>query len=134
MKKKNLFDLLALKETINSNKYIQKLKPLKEEKIKIIKILEQLNALKENKNLNKDLSGWELKSASNIEKKIFDQISLAQNRVRNLETEISYLEKKFLDHNIRKKRSLEKSEFINRTVYLENEKKEDEELQALRKA
>ena len=134
MKKKNLFELLALKETVSSNKYIQKLKPLKEEKIKIINILEQLNALKENKNLNKDLSGWELKSASNIEKKIFDQISLAETRIRNLETEINYLEKKFLDHKIRKKRSLEKSEFINRTVYLENEKKEDEELQALRKA
>ena len=134
MKKKNLFDLLALKETINSNKYIQKLKPLKEEKIKIIKILEQLNALKENKSLNKDLSGWELKSASNIEKKIFDQISLAENRIGNLETEINYLEKKFLDHEIRKKRSLEKSELINKTAYLENEKKEDEELQALRKA
>ena len=134
MKKKNLFDLLALKETVSSNKYIQKLKPLKEEKIKIIKILEQLNALKENKNLNKDLSGWELKSASNIEKKIFDQISLAETRIRNLETEINYLEKKFLDHEIRKKRSLEKSAFINKTSYLENEKKEDEELQALRKA
>ena len=134
MKKKNLFELLALKETVSSNKYIQKLKPLKEEKIKIINILEQLNALKENKNLNKDLSGWELKSASNIEKKIFDQISLAQNRIGNLETEINYLEKKFLDHEIRKKRSLEKSAFINKTSYLENEKKEDEELQALRKA
>ena len=134
MKKKNLFELLALKETVSSNKYIQKLKPLKEEKIKIINILEQLNALKENKNLNKDLSGWELKSASNIEKKIFDQISLAKTRIGNLETEINYLEKKFLDHEIRKKRSLEKSAFINKTTYLENEKKEDEELQALRKA
>ena len=134
MKKKNLFDLLALRETVTSNKYIQKLKPLKEEKIKIIKILEQLNALKENKNLNKDLSGWELKSASNIEKKIFDQISLAKTRIRNLETEINYLEKKFLDHEIRKKRSLEKSSLINKTAYLENEKKKDEELQALRKA
>ena len=134
MKKKNLFDLLALRETVTSNKYIQKLKPLKEEKIKIIKILEQLNALKENKNLNKDLSGWELKSASNIEKKIFDQISLAQTRIGNLETEINYLEKKFLDHEIRKKRSIEKSAFINKTTYLENEKKDDEELQALRKA
>ena len=134
MKKKNLFELLALKETISSNKYIQKLKLLKEEKTKIISILEQLNALKENKNLNRDLSGWELKSASNIEKKIFDQISLAETRIRNLETEINYLEKKFLDHEIRKKRSLEKSAFINKTSYLENEKKEDEELQALRKA
>ena len=134
MKKKNLFDLLALKETVSSNKYIQQLKPLKEEKIKIIRILEQLNALKENKNSNKDLSGWELKSASNIQKKIFDQISLAQSRIDNLNTEIDYLEKKFLDHEIRKKRSIDKSELINKTLVLEKEKKADEELQSLRKA
>jgi hypothetical protein len=134
MKKKNLFDLLALKETVSSNKYIQQLKPLKEEKVKIIRILEQLNALKENKNSNNDLSGWELKSASNIQKKIFDQISLAQARIENLNTEIFYLEKKFLDHEIRKKRSLDKSVLINRTSLLEKEKKSDEELQNLRKA
>ena len=134
MKKKNLFDLLALRETISSNKYIQKLKPLKEEKLKIIKILEQLNVLKDDKNLNKDLSGWELKSVSNIQKKIFDQISLAQIRIKNLNIEINFLEKKFLDHEIRKNRSLDKSVLINRTSLLENEKKADDELQNLRKA
>ena len=134
MKKKNLFDLLALKETVSSNKYIQQLKPLKEEKVKIIRILEQLNALKKNKNSNNDLSGWELKSASNIQKKIFDQISLAQTRIDNINTEINYLEKKFLDHEIRKKRSIDKSELINKTSLLENEKIADEELQNLRKA
>jgi hypothetical protein len=134
MKKKNLFDLLALKETVSSNKYIQQLKPLKEEKVKIIRILEQLNALKENKNSNNDLSGWELKSASNIQKKIFEQISLAQARIENLNTEIFYLEKKFLDHEIRKKRSLDKSVLINKTSLFEKEKKADEELQNLRKA
>ena len=48
MKKKNLFDILALKETVNSNKYLQKLTPLKEEKIKVLKILDQLTELKEN--------------------------------------------------------------------------------------
>ena len=134
MKKKNLFDLLALRETISSNKYIQKLKPLKEEKLKIIKILEQLNVLKDDKNLNKDLSGWELKSVSNIQKKIFDQISLAQIRIKNLNIEINFLEKKFLDHEIRKKRSLDKSVLIKKISLLENEKKADEELQNLRKA
>ena len=134
MKKKNLFDLLALKETVSSNKYIQQLKPLKEEKVKIIRILEQLNALKENKNSNNDLSGWELKSASNIQKKIFDQISLAQTRIQDLNTEIIYLEKRFLDHEIRKKRSIDKSVLINKTSLFEKEKKADEELQNLRKA
>ena len=134
MKKKNLFDLLALKETVASNKYVQQLKPLKDEKIKIIRILEQLNALKENKNSRNNLSGWELKSVSNIQKKIFDQISLAQTRIDNINTEINYLEKKFLDHEIRKKRSIDKSELINKTSLLENEKIADEELQNLRKA
>ena len=38
MKKKNLFDLLALKETISANKYIQKIKPLQDEKLKISNI------------------------------------------------------------------------------------------------
>tara|TARA_A100001011_G_scaffold383295_1_gene454302 strand:+ start:1345 stop:1749 length:405 start_codon:yes stop_codon:yes gene_type:complete len=134
MKKKNLFDLLALRETVSSNKYIQKLKPLKEERLKIMKILDQLNVLKENKNSNKDLSGWQLKSASNIQKKIFDQISLAQTRIKNLNIEINFLEKKFLDHEIRKKRSLDKSALINKSSLLENEKKADDELQNLRKA
>ena len=48
MNKKNLFDLLALKEKISSSKYIQKLRPLNDEKLKIMNILEQLNVLKEN--------------------------------------------------------------------------------------
>ena len=134
MKKRNLFDLLALRETVTSNKYIQKLKPLKEEKLKIIKILEKLSVLKENKNTNKDLSAWELKSVSNIQKKIFDQISLAQTRIKNLNIEINYLEKKFFEHKIRKNRSIDKSALINKTSLLENEKKADEELQNLRKA
>ena len=69
MKKKNLFDLLALKEKVNSNKYLQKLTPLKEEKIKVLKILDQLTELKENKNSKKSLSAWELKSFSNIQEK-----------------------------------------------------------------
>ena len=34
MKKKNLFDLLALKEKVSSNKYLQKLKPLQGRKNK----------------------------------------------------------------------------------------------------
>ena len=71
MNKKNLFDLLALKEKISSSKYIQKLRPLNDEKLKIMNILEQLNVLKENKNTTISMSAWELKSASNIQEKIF---------------------------------------------------------------
>ena len=94
MKRKNLFDLLALKEKVSSNKYLQKLKPLQEEKIKVEKILVQLNELKNDKNSNLSTSAWELKSASNIQEKIFEQISLANLRLKNICHEIFKLETK----------------------------------------
>jgi len=134
MNKKNLFDLLTLKEKISSSKYIQKLRPLNDEKLKVMKILEQLNDLKENKNSKMSLSAWELKSASNIQEKIFDQIALAETRIKNIEIEIRSLEKKFIEHEIRKKRAFDKSILINKVKKLENEKKIDEELQTYRKS
>lgn len=134
MKKKNLFDLLALKESVSANKYIQRLKPLQEEKLKISNILAQLNDLKENKNSNKEISAWELKSSSNIQKKIFDQIAFAENKIEDIKIEISRLEKKFIDHEIRRKRSIDKSKMIERITNLDIQKKVDEELQSLKKA
>ena len=134
MNKKNLFDLLALKEKISSSKYIQKLRPLNDEKFKIMNILEQLNDLKENKNTTISMSAWELKSASNIQEKIFDQIAIAQNRIKNIKIEISELEKKFVEHEIRKKRAFDKSLSINKDKKLENDKKLDDELQTYSKS
>ena len=46
MQRKNIFDLLALKEKVASNKFLHRMQPLKEEKIKVEKILVQLKALK----------------------------------------------------------------------------------------
>ena len=134
MNKKNLFDLLALKEKISSSKYIQKLRPLNDEKLKIINILEQLNDLKENKNTSISMSAWELKSASNIQEKIFDQIAIAETRIKNIKIEISDLEKKFVEHEIRKKRAFDKSLSINKEKKLENDKKLDDELQTYSKS
>ena len=134
MNKKNLFDLLALKEKISSSKYIQKLRPLNDEKLKIMNILEQLNVLKENKNTTISMSAWELKSASNIQEKIFDQIAIAETRIKNIKIEISDLEKKFVEHEIRKKRAFDKSLSINKEKKLENEKKLDDELQTYSKS
>tara|TARA_A100001011_G_scaffold365901_1_gene417988 strand:- start:349 stop:762 length:414 start_codon:yes stop_codon:yes gene_type:complete len=133
MNKKNLFDLLALKEKISSSKYIQKLRPLNDEKLKIMNILEQLNVLKENKNTTISMSAWELKSASNIQEKIFDQIAIAETRIKNIKIEISDLEKKFVEHEIRKKRAFDKSLSINKEKKLENDKKLDDELQTYSK-
>ena len=134
MKKKNLFDLLALKEKISSSKYIQKLRPLNDEKLKIMNILEQLNDSKENKNTSISMSAWELKSASNIQEKIFDQIVIAETRIKNIKIEISDLQKKFVEHEIRKKRAFDKSISINKEKKLENDKKLDEELQTYSKS
>ena len=134
MNKKNLFDLLALKEKISSSKYIQKLRPLNDEKFKIMNILEQLNDLKENKNTSISMSAWELKSASNIQEKIFDQIAIAETRIKNIKIEISDLEKKFVEHEIRKKRAFDKSLSINKEKKLENDKKLDDELQTFSKS
>ena len=134
MNKKNLFDLLALKEKISSSKYIQKLRPLNDEKLKIMNILEQLNDLKENKNTSISMSAWELKSASNIQEKIFDQIAIAETRIKNIKIEISDLEKKFVEHEIRKKRAFDKSLSINKEKKLENDKKLDDELQTYSKS
>ena len=134
MNKKNLFDLLALKEKISSSKYIQKLRPLNDEKFKIMNILEQLNDLKDNKNTSISMSAWELKSASNIQEKIFDQIAIAETRIKNIKIEISDLEKKFVEHEIRKKRAFDKSLSINKEKKLENDKKLDDELQTYSKS
>ena len=133
MKKKNLFDLLDLKEKVSSNKYLQKLKPLQEEKIKVEKILVQLNELKNDKNSNLSTSAWELKSASNIQGKIFEQISLANLRLKNISHEILTLEKKFIEHQLRKNRSEEKSKQIRRSLSIEIENKLEAEMQGINK-
>ena len=133
MKKKNLFDLLALKEKVSSNKYLQKLKPLQEEKIKVEKILVQLNELKNDKDSNLSTSAWELKSASNIQEKIFEQISLAHLKLKNVSNEIYNLEKKFIEHQFRKNRSEEKSKQIRRSQSIEIENKLEAEMQGINK-
>jgi len=134
MEKKNLFDLLALKEKVNSNKYSQKLIPLKEEKTKILKILDQLTELINNKDSDRNLTAWELKSSSNIQEKIFEQISLAKSRINKINAEISLLEKKFIEHEIRKKKSMSKSTSLRKFKRLEQNKKEEAEIQSLKRS
>mgnify|MGYP001430731732 FL=1 len=133
MQRKNLFDLLALKEKVASNKFLQRIQPLKEEKIKVEKILVQLNELKNDGITNLSTSAWELKSASNIQEKIFDQISLAQLRLEKINSEIFQLERKFIEHEIRKSRSEEKSKQIKKFLSIENENKADAEIQGINK-
>ena len=131
MQRKNLFDLLALKEKVASNKFLQRMQPLKEEKIKVEKILVQLNELKNDGITNLSTSAWELKSASNIQEKIFNQISLAKLRLEKISSEIFQLEKKFIEHEIRKSRSEEKSKQIKKFLSKEIENKAEAEIQGI---
>ena len=50
MKKRNIFDLIALKERIKSNSYNQEITKLIKEEKKLDKIITQLNELKTNQN------------------------------------------------------------------------------------
>ena len=131
MERKNLFDLLALKEKVASNKFLHRIQPLKEEKIKVEKILVQLNELKNDGITNLSTSAWELKSASNIQEKIFDQISLAKLRLEKISSEILQLERKFIEHEIRKNRSEEKSKQIKKSLSIEIENKQEAEIQGI---
>ena len=131
MQRKNLFDLLALKEKVASNKFLHRMQPLKEEKIKVEKILVQLSELKNDGITNLSTSAWELKSASNIKEKIFNQISLAKLRLEKISSEICQLEKKFIEHEIRKSRSEEKSKRIKKSLSKEIENKAEAEIQGI---
>ena len=131
MQRKNLFDLLALKEKVASNKLLHRIQPLKEEKIKVEKILVQLKELKNDGITNLSTSAWELKSASNIQEKIFNQISLAKLRLEKISSEIFQLERKFIEHEIRKSRSEEKSKQIKKSLSIENENKAEAEIQGI---
>ena len=133
MKKRNVFDLLALKEKINSNKYFQKIKSLSDEVDKVSKILKQLNELNETKNKESSMNAWELKSFASIQKKVHEQTSLAKNRLSSLQRDIKILEKSLSTHEIRRKRSIEKSN-INRLNFIEDrENKIESDLPAIKR-
>ena len=131
MKKRNVFDLLALKEKINANNYTQKIKSLYDEVEKVSKILKQLNELNETRNKQSSMNAWELKSYASIQKKVHEQTALAKNRLSSLHKDIKILEKSLSTHEIRRKRSLEKSN-INRLNHLKDrENKIESELPAI---
>ena len=89
--------------------------------------------MKNEDNSNQSTSAWELKSASNIQEKIFEQISLADLRLKKINHEIIVLEQKFIEHEIRKNRSKEKSKQIKRSISIENENKLEAEIQSINK-
>ena len=122
MKKRNVFELLELKEKIKSKTYSQKLSILSSEYEKVSAILLQLESLSENQN-ETQIDAWKLKSHSNIQEKINQQKQIAKYKILNLEKEKKNLLKIITKHEIKRKRSKEKSEHLKSIETLEKEKK-----------
>ena len=122
MKKRNVFELFELKEKIKSKTYSQKLHLLSSEHEKVSEILLQLENLSENKHATQ-IDAWELKSISNIQEKINQQKEIAKYKISRIEKEKKSLTKIIAKHEIKRKRSIEKSEHLKSIENLEKEKK-----------
>ncbi|OUV07451.1 MAG: hypothetical protein CBC47_09055 [Alphaproteobacteria bacterium TMED87] len=122
MKKRNVFELFELKEKIKSKTYSQKLHLLSSEHEKVSEILLQLENLSENKH-ETQIDAWKLKSISNIQEKINQQKEIAKYKISRIEKEKKSLTKIIAKHEIKRKRSIEKSEHLKSIENLEKEKK-----------
>ena len=102
----------------------------KERFSKRVFIVDELN---ETKNKESSMNAWELKSFASIQKKVHEQTSLAKNRLSSLQRDIKILEKSLSTHEIRRKRSIEKSN-INRLNFIEDrENKIESDLPAIKR-
>ena len=133
IKRRNIFDLLALKESMKTNEYSQKIKNLLNETSKISKIITQLNKLCEEQIAPNFKSAGELKAASNIQTKVYEQLALANAKLFSLNNDIKNLEKNLSIHELRRKKSSEKSSKIKRTKLQQIETKIESELPIIKK-
>ncbi len=128
MKKRNVFELLALKEKISVKKLSDKLHDLSNEQLKVSKILEQLNNLSQNNKKSCQIPAWKLKSDSNIQEKINQQKEIAKYKLLSIKKERDVLTKNLSKHEIKRKRSIEKSNYLKNLSLLEKEKKIEDNL------
>ena len=108
MKKRNIFDLIALKERIKSNSYNQEITKLIKEEKKLDKIITQLNELKANQNSG-EISAWDFKASSNIQNKVQEQLGIASSRLKELHISVKRMKKSLSKHELRRKKSIQKS-------------------------
>ena len=128
MKKRNVFELLALKEKLSVKKLSEKLYNLSNEQLKVSKILEQLDNLSENNQKPSQIPAWKLKSDSNIQEKINQQKEIAKYKLLSIKKEKDVLTKNLSKHEIKRKKSLEKSNYLKNLSLLEKEKKIEDNL------
>ncbi len=126
MKKRNIFDLIALKERIKSNSYNQEITKLIKEEKKLDKIITQLNELKANQNSG-EISAWDFKASSNIQNKVQEQLGIANSRLKELHISVKRMKKSLSTHELRRKKSIQKSKEKKLTSILQKENKLEEE-------
>ena len=112
-KRAGIYEKLALKDKLESNKQRQSLLLLTEELDKNQQIKAQLARLiEENLKEVKAQSGMALQSASWFSTKVRDQLELVQNRCQHLEIEIDEMRKKLAHAERRRSRKTEKADAL----------------------
>ena len=112
-KRAGIYEKLALKDKLESNKQRQSLLLLTEELDKNEQIKAQLARLiEENLKEVKAQSGMALQSASWFSTKVRDQLELVQNRCQHLEIEIDEMRKKLALAERRRSRKTEKADAL----------------------
>ena len=112
-KRAGIYEKLALKDKLESNKQRQSLLLLTEELDKNEQIKAQLARLiEENLKEVKVQSGMALQSASWFSTKVRDQLELVQNRCQHLEIEIDEMRKKLAHAERRRSRKTEKADAL----------------------
>ena len=112
-KRAGIYEKLALKDKLESNKQRKSLLLLTEEFDKNEQIKAQLTRLiEENLKEVKVQSGMALQSASWFSTKVRDQLELVQNRCQHLEIEIDEMRKKLAHAERRRSRKTEKADAL----------------------
>ena len=112
-KRASIYEKLALKDKLESNKQRQSLLLLSEELDKNRQIETQLLSLiEQNNNEVGPKTGITLQTASWFNTKVRDQLELVQNRCQHLEIEIGEMRKKLAHAERRRVRKTEKAEAL----------------------
>ena len=112
-KRASIYEKLALKDKLESNKQRQSLLLLSEELDKNRQIETQLLSLiEQNNNEVGTKTGMTLQTASWFNTKVRDQLELVQNRCQHLEIEIGEMRKKLAHAERRRVRKTEKAEAL----------------------
>ncbi len=125
-KRASVYEKLALKDKLESNKQRQSLLLLSQELDKNRQIETQLLSLIEQNNNEVDAkTGMTLQTASWFNTKVRDQLELVQNRCQHLEIEISEIRKNLAHSERRRVRKTEKAEALHKQVRQNRQDRED---------